>query len=70
MRYNEFPQSLRDLAEMYRYHLEHRPARRVRGWPTVSRKPYLLYSKTTGKFLAAFATPQLMERNLRRRVGR
>lgn len=40
-----------------------------RGWPTPSARPWHLYDRATGKFLAAYATPEALERSLRTRLG-
>lgn len=37
-------------------HIEYRPLRYVRGWPTPSAKPWLVY--VAGRFVAAFSTEQ------------
>jgi hypothetical protein len=49
--------------------IEYRPTRRRRGWPEPSAKPWGLYWLDGGRLVAAFATADLLERNLRARAG-
>ncbi len=48
--------------------VEHKPTRRVRGWPEKSQKPYGIYF-TDGSHIASFADLDKLERNLRARAG-
>lgn len=63
-----YAQKLRDIAATCGYTLDHKPTRRVRGWPEKSKKPWhILYSD--GTLCASFATFRAFERNLRGRCG-
>lgn len=59
---------LHALAERHGYWLEYKPNVRRRGWPQRSARPYHLWT-ADGTFLAAFATTEALERNLRDRAG-
>lgn len=62
------PAKLQRIAESAGYRVDHKPTVRRRGWPTPSSRPYhLLFSD--GTHLAAFATLDGLEHNLRARAG-
>lgn len=56
------------LARDTNYNVEFRATKYVRGWPQASTKPYLL-QHGDGSHIAAFATLEKLETNLRGRNG-
>lgn len=56
------------LAHEANYAVDFKPTKWVRGWPQASTKPYLL-RHSDGSHIAAFATLEKLEANLRGRAG-